>query len=46
MVRLNYFESAKFMLSQEFGGEHDANTAKALTKAQSVVQGAIQFVKN
>ena len=46
LVKHNFFNSAKFMLSQEFGGQHDENTARALSKAQSVVQGAIQFVKN
>ena len=47
-VRANFFSTAKLMLEEQFGkiDSHDANTAKELSKAQSVVQSAIQYVKD
>lgn len=48
LVRRNYFESVKYLLRHEFGNgsTFDKDSGKELSKAQSVVQSAMQYVRS
>ena len=48
LVRRNYFESVKYLLRHEFGdgSTFDKDSGKELSKAQSVVQSAMQYVRS
>lgn len=48
MVRSNMFSSVKFLIETQFadGSKFDKDSGKQLSRAQSVVQSAIQYVKS
>ena len=48
LVRSNFFESVKYLVEFKFGdgSSFDKNSGKELSKAQSVVQSAMQYVRS